>query len=459
MNKVKRFFRKRTPSQKIAMSFLGVILVGAFLLCLPIANKNNSWQDPINALFTSTSATCVTGLAVTTTIDQYNVLGQLVILALIQVGGLGLMTLVATFLLVIRSKLSLQHKIAMKEMLNQKSISDLKGFLIGICGYTLFFEGVGSILLMLVFVPEFGVINGIWKSVFISISAFCNAGFDIIGAASLAPYIKNPIVNFTVMALIVCGGLGFAVWFDGRDKLKKIFKNKVPFKKAKHALTLHSKFVILTTLILIFIPALLILCIEWNNPSTLGNLNIFEKIQSSLFESVTFRTAGFATFDNGLMRPATKFLGMICMFIGGSPGGTAGGIKTTTIAVIIACVACRLRGKTRTEVYGRHISREIIVQATMIVVANVSVLFIGIFALSLTEPFDFSQICFEVTSALATVGLTTGITPHLSVFGKIVITLLMYVGRVGIMTTLMSFTGKHTFGESIELPEGHVMVG
>lgn len=453
-------FMKYTPSQKIAISFLLVIVCGGLLLMLPISNRDGYWQNPLDAFFTSTSATCVTGLAVKVTSEQYTLFGQIVIMLLIQIGGLGLMTLVATFLIVMKSKLSLQSKIALKEMLNQNSSYNLKQFVLGIFKYTMFFEGLGCLFLSLVFIPQFGFIKGGWVSLFTSISAFCNAGFDILGANSLGDYITNPIVNFTVMALIVCGGLGFAVWFDCKDKIMKMINKEVGFKKAKHTLSINSKFVILSTLILIFFPAFLILCVEWNNPNTIGHLNFFEKVQASLFQSVTFRTAGFATFDNGLMHPATKFLGMICMFIGGSPGGTAGGIKTTTISVIIACVLCRLSGRDRTDVYGRHISRQIIVQATMIVMANVFVLFTGIFILSITENFDFNRICYEVVSALATVGLTTGITPQLSVIGKVIIILLMFVGRIGIMTALISISSRRKCDKNcLELPEGHVMVG
>lgn len=454
-------FKKLTPSQNIAVSFLIVIVFGAFLLMTPIANTDGEWHNILNALFTSTSATCVTGLTVSVTAEQYTFFGQLVIMLLIQIGGLGLMTLVATFLIVMKTKLSVQNKIALKEMLNQTSFSNMKSFIVGICRYTLFFESIGFIILAFVFVPEKGFIDGLWNALFTSVSAFCNAGFDIIGSHSLAPYLTNPIVNWTIMGLIVCGGLGFAVWFECKDKIVKILKREMSFRKAKHSLTLHSKLVILSTLIMMILPAILILLVEWDNPATIGKLNVWEKIQASMFESITFRTAGFATFDNGLMEPATKFLGMLCMFVGGSPGGTAGGVKTTTVAVILACVICRLRNYDRTDVYGRHISRQIIVQATMIILANILVLFTGIFVLSIFEPFDFNQICFEATSALATVGLTTGITSQLSVLGKIVIILLMYIGRIGIMTVLISLTNRRKSSDKkcLVLPEGHVMVG
>ena len=455
-------YNRLKPAQKIAISFLLVILIGSLLLCLPVSNRNGSWLNPLDALFTATSATCVTGLVVRVTAEQFNVFGQIVILGLIQIGGLGLMTLVATFLIMLKNRLSVNNRIAMLEMLNQASISDFKRFLTGIIKYTVFFESLGAILLMFVFIPQFGILEGIWKSFFISISAFCNAGFDIIGSVSLRDYVTNPIVNFTVMGLIICGGLGFAVWFDLRAKTRNKLKEKWKVKRIAHSLQLHTKFVIISTLVMVLFPAFLILMIEFDNPETLGNLNIFEKIMASLFESVTFRTAGFETIYSGATATATKFLGMICMFIGGSPGGTSGGIKTTTLAVVLTCVWCRMKGLTHTDVFGRHISREIIVRATMIIVVNTMVLFTGIFLLSIFEPFEFSSICYEATSALATVGLTTGITTQLSIAGKIIIIILMYVGRIGIMTALMSITPdprQAHYRSQLDLPEGHIIVG
>lgn len=452
----------RTPSQLIATSFLLVIFTGAILLTFPISNTSGEWQGFLNALFTATSATCVTGLVVTVTATQYTLFGQIVIILLIQIGGLSLMTLVATFLLKFRARLSVQNKIAMKDMLNQSHILDFKKFIYGIIKYTVFFEGLGIVLLLFKFIPEFGFAKGAWTAIFTSISAFCNAGFDNIGPVSLAPYVTDPLVNFTVMGLIVCGGLGFVVWFDSKEKIFEVIHRKKTFKRARHDLSLYSKFAIIGTLFMIFVPAIMIMIIEWGNPATLGNLNFGQKFMASLFESITFRTAGFFTFDNGAMFTATKFLGMICMFIGGSPGGTAGGVKTTTILVILVCVFCRLRGQNRTDIFGRHISREIIVQATMIIVVNLLVLFLGIFLLAITDNFDFNQICFECASALATVGLTTGITPMLSAGSKVVIILLMYVGRIGIMTALMSLSGKASQSNSKEIvqyPEGHVIVG
>lgn len=459
MNKIYAKFKSLSPCQQIAISFLVLIFIGAVLLSMPFSNRDNHWQNFIDALFTSTSATCVTGLSVNSTLFEYSPLGQLIILILIQVGGLGLMGLVAIFLLILKSRLNLEKKIDMQELLSQSYVSNSKAFLMGIFRYTMYFEIFGAFCLSFVFIPDFGLWSGIWKSIFISVSAFCNAGFDVLGTSSLSAYATNPLLNFVVIFLCTCGGLGFMVWFDVRGRLKQVFSRKLTFKKACSNLSLHTKLVLITTIIMIFLPAFFFLLIEYNNAKTIGQFGFFEKIQAVIFESSILRTTGFFTFDNGELHNASKFIAMICMFIGGSPGSMAGGIKTTTIAVIIACVITRLKGKNKTDVFGKHFPKAVIVQVAMILVANVLVLFIGIFFLLITENFEFEQICFEAVSALATVGLSTGITPNLSVDGKIIIILLMFIGKIGIITSLMSLRTAKIDKDREEIPEGHIMVG
>lgn len=451
--------KKAPPARRIASSFLGVILVGAILLSLPISNKNGEFLNMIDSLFTATSATCVTGLVTHATIEQFNHFGQLVIICLMQIGGIGLMTLVATFMVALRSRLSLNDKRAIKEMLNQTNIFNFKIFLQGILKYTLVLEGLGAILLMFVFIPQFGAMEGIFKSVFIAVSAFCNAGFDNLSTVSLIPYSSNFIVCFVVMTLIILGGLGFVVWFDVHDKINQLINNRMSLHHFLDSLNLHTKIVLITTLGLIIVPAIMIFMMEYNNPETFANMSLSDQILNALFSSVTLRTAGFATVPLENCYISSQLLMIICMFIGGSPGGTAGGVKTTTVAVILICVVRSLRGKRRTNVFNRHISRDIIVRATTIMAINLLVLFTGIFILSITENFDFIQICFESTSALATVGLTLGITPMLSIGGKLVIIMLMYVGRIGIMTFIMSIVREDSGSDAIHYAEGHVMVG
>lgn len=453
--------KRLKPAQKIAVSFLFVIITGAILLMLPISNRDFTFFDPIDALFTATSATCVTGLVTVVTYDQFNAFGQLVILVMIQVGGLGLMTLMASFILFVKSRLSMHEKLAMKEMLNQDKVFDMRKFLMDIIKYTALFESIGALLLSFQMIPEFGFLKGLWKSIFLSVSAFCNAGFDIIGNASLAPYVHNPLVCFTIISLIILGGLGFAVWFDLRDKLTPLFRREVTFKKFRKSLTLHTRLVLCMTAALILGTALLILLIEFQNTATIGDFTLPEKIMTAIFESVTLRTAGFATINYGGLMEATKFMMMLVMFIGGSPGGTAGGIKTTTFAVLILFIIATFKGK-ETVVFKRTILKETIIHAMAIFAINIIVLLTGIFLLCLLQGDAFLDMAFEAVSAMATVGLSTGLTPHLNVFGKLIIISLMFIGRIGIVTLIMSVMRSHRKEgnvKSLAYPSGNVIVG
>lgn len=452
-------FKKLTPVQKISLSFLGVITVGAVLLLLPAANNGHQSLNVIDALFVSTSATCVTGLTVVVPVEQFNHFGQFVMIVLMQIGGLGLMTLVASFSLILKERLSLNHKIAMKEVLNQNNVSNFSTFIKAIIKYTLFFEMIGVIVIGFDMIPQFGLWEGIFKAVYLSVAAFCNAGFDVLGANSLMDYAGNTSLCVVIMALIICGGLGFVVWFELKGKLIQFLRREMTMRQLRASLTLHTKLVIIATLVLIFGPALLIFITEFANPETLGPMSLWDKIINALFMSVTLRTAGFTTIDCAAASPATQLLMMICMFIGGAPGGTAGGIKVTTLMVIVICVIRSLRGKQHTNAFHRHISREIIVRATTIVAINLAVLLIGIFLLLISEKADMASISFEATSALATVGLSMNFTPLLTPLGRLIIILLMFVGRIGIMTFIMSFVRDDHKSDCIHYPEGHVMVG
>ncbi len=462
MNVIKKQ-KKLSGSQRVLLSFAGVILVGALLFMLPITNHSHVGLNPIDALFTAVSATCVTGLTVIVPVETLNLLGQIVLLVLIQIGGLGLMTLIATFMSVVKSKIKLSEKIVLRDVLSRDNLLDLKVFMLAILKYTLFFEMAGALILCFVFIPQFGVVEGIFKSIFISISAFCNAGFDILGATSLEAYATNPIVSFTVMALIIFGGLGFIVWFDIRSKYKQArrqheTRKKVMFKRFVHSLTLHTKLVLIASMVLLIVPAIIIFILE-QFTNSMSQMTPLQQMMNSLFMSTSLRTAGFASIPMSEMHVGNIFLMIIVMFIGGSPGGTAGGVKTTTIAVILICVHRMLRGKTRTNIFKRHISREIIVRATTIVVINLIALFVGIFILLLVEQQPPLDLMFEAVSALATVGLTVGITPELTIIGKIVIIALMFVGRIGIITFLMTLIGKRRDDNNLQYAEGHITVG
>ena len=453
-------FKKMSPAQKIASSFLLVILTGALLLMLPISNADGNFLNPLDALFTATSATCVTGLTVIDVSTKLNYFGQTVMIFLMQIGGLGLMTFMAMFLLIIKNRLSMNEKIAMKEMLNQDKMLNMRGFILDILYYTLFFEAIGAILLSFRMIPTYGILDGGFKSIFLTVSAFCNAGFDTLGTVSLQNYVHDPLICFTIMSLIVLGGVGFAVWFDVRDKVGPLIKRKITFRKFRHSLTLHTKIVLLVTLCLIVGGAIIIILTEYNNPNTIGNFTLPEKIMTGLFESIALRTAGFTSIDYAATLPATSLIMIFLMFIGGSPGGTAGGIKTTTIAILVIYMVCMLRGKEHTTTFKRRVDNGTIIRAMGIFFINLITLLTGIFLLCIFENKEFLKICFEAASALATVGSSLGITGTLGIAGKIIIIALMYIGRIGISTLILSLTRqKRLEANKITYPDGTIIVG
>ena len=325
----------------ILISFLIVILVGSILLSLPISVKNGVNINFIDVLFTATTSTCVTGLVTVPTYSTWSLFGQIIILILIQIGGLGVVAFMSAFMIIINKKLKLKDYQLIQDAFNLNTMSGLKKFIKHVFLGTLFIELIGAILYMIVFIPDYGI-KGIWISIFNSVSAFCNAGMDIIGEVSLCDYAVNPLVNFTTSLLIVLGGLGFIVWWDVIRVIKQ-FKNK-KFKCFK-SLTLHSKIVISSTLVLIFGGALLIFLFEYNNVNTIGALNIFDKIQVSMFQSITTRTAGFATIPQESLTDQSVIVCLILMFIGGSPVGTAGGIKTITAVSLVAIAIASVRNK------------------------------------------------------------------------------------------------------------------
>lgn len=446
------------PAQQIALGFLSVILVGSVLLSLPIAQ-----QMPVSYLdnlFIATSAVCVTGLSPLVVAESYTIFGQVIIILLMQIGGLSLMTFIALFLIAIGSKLNVSDKIVMQETLNRTTLADITSFIKFIIKYTLFFQLIGIIFLSIRFIPEFGGVDGLYKAIFISISAFNNAGFDILGAVSLQRYVSDPIINFTVMTLIIMGGLGFSVWFDLRKSSKSILKH-IPVKRVMTQLRVHVKLVLLVTFILIFSGWLYIFLVEFNNPLSLGPLSLGDKLMASLFQSVTLRTAGFSTLDIGLLRPATLMMMMLFMFIGGSPGGTAGGIKTTTFALVILYVITELRNKDSLVLYNKTISRDVLRRAVTILVLSVGIVFTGIIALSLVQNTSFLPLVFEAFSAMGTVGLSMGITSSLNGWAKGVIIILMFIGRIGPVAIAYTLKSNRVMRRAnlVEYPQGQVIVG
>ncbi|TCU67472.1 trk system potassium uptake protein TrkH [Tissierella praeacuta] len=436
---------KLDPPRVLALGFGSLILIGAILLNLPIATQGGKSIGFINALFTSASAVCVTGLVVVNTGEFWSLFGQIVIILLIQIGGLGFMTMATIGALIIGKKITLKERLIIKEQLNQETMSGLVKLTKYAVLSTFAIEGIGAILLSTRFIPTYGLKKGIWFSIFHSISAFCNAGFDITGN-SIVPFVGDFIINMTISGLIILGGLGFSVYID-------ISRNK-SFKK----LHLHSKLVLTITVILLVVGMIIFLLIEFNNPYTIGNLNTGEKIISSFFQSVVPRTAGFNSVNIGGLLDTTVFFMIILMFIGGSPGSTAGGIKTTTFGTLILTTVGVIRGKKDVVAYRKRIADEVINRSLAIATVGMTLIIIVSFILTVTEPADFLDVLFETTSAFATVGLTRGITPNLTNFGKLLITLTMYAGRVGPLTMAFAFAKKAKVS-NFRYSEGNILVG
>ncbi|MBQ1793427.1 MAG: Trk family potassium uptake protein [Peptostreptococcaceae bacterium] len=451
-------FRKSTsklnPSQMMVVGFAAVILIGAILLSLPIATQTGERTSFLDSLFTATSAVCVTGLVVVDTATHWNFFGQIVIIILIQTGGLGFMTITTLFSLIVKKRINLKERLLIQESLNQIDLSGLVKLTRYILLMTFVIEGIGALILSTVFIPQFGFIRGSWYSIFHAISAFCNAGFDLMGNvtgpySSLMYYVNNTTITLAISALIILGGLGFPVILD-------IVKNKKISK-----LNMHSKIVLISTSILIVVGMLFILIVEYKNVGTLGNLSLKGKILSSLFQSVTIRTAGFATIDLTILHQATLFIMMIFMFVGASPASTGGGVKTTTIAVLILTVKSFLLGKEDIEVFGRRITSSTVRKSVGIFFVGVLAVLTGILLIVLIEPeFDLLEASFEVVSALATVGLSIGGSSNLTSIGKLLIVIYMFMGRVGLLTIFLALVAKNTVNkQQIRYPEGRIIVG
>lgn len=439
----------------ILISFLIVILVGSILLSLPISVKNGVNINFIDVLFTATTSTCVTGLVTVPTYSTWSLFGQIIILILIQIGGLGVVAFMSAFMIIINKKLKLKDYQLIQDAFNLNTMSGLKKFIKHVFLGTLFIELIGAILYMIVFIPDYGI-KGIWISIFNSVSAFCNAGMDIIGEVSLCDYAVNPLVNFTTSLLIVLGGLGFIVWWDVIRVIKQ-FKNR-KFKCFK-SLTLHSKIVISSTLVLIFGGALLIFLFEYNNVNTIGALNIFDKIQVSMFQSITTRTAGFATIPQESLTDQSVIVCLILMFIGGSPVGTAGGIKTITAVSLVAIAIASVRNKKEVVLFNRNLSSEITRKAVAVTTMSFMILIISTILLSLTIDRSIVDILYETASATATVGLSRNLTSFLDNIGKIIIIVTMYLGRVGPISLAIAFKSKKESSNIILNPTEEVSIG
>lgn len=440
----------------ILLSFLTVIFIGSFLLWLPISHKSGVEVNYLDSLFISTTSTCVTGLVTLITADTWSIFGQIIILLLIQIGGLGVITVFAGILVFLHKKFSLKDSQLIQDSFNINDSGGINKFVQKVIIGSLIIELIGALLYMIVFIPDFGA-KGIWISIFTSISAFCNAGIDIIGSVSLIDYATNPIINTVTSLLIILGGLGFIVWWD-LLRVLKTFKTKK--FRCFNSLTLHTKLVLFITFILVFAGGLLIFIFEFNNPNTIGNLNIFDKIQVSLFQSITTRTAGFISIPQENLTTTSTIICIILMFIGGSPVGTAGGIKTVTFIVLIISAISTIRNKNEVVIFNRTLSKESTRKALAIFTMSLLIVIISTLLLSIAMPnTSVVDLLYETVSATATVGLSRNLTMSLNGFGKLIIIVTMYLGRVGPISLAVAFNLERKIDNIIKYPVEEIRVG
>lgn len=444
-----------SSTQIIMLSFLGAILLGSALLVLPFSTKSGESVDYIDALFTAVSATCVTGLVTLPTVATWSVFGQIVILILIQIGGLGVITITAGFMVAIHRKMGLKDSQLLSDALNVSTLSGLAEFVKKMLLGTFIIEGVGALMYMIVFIPDFGA-KGIWISIFNSVSAFCNAGIDIVAENSLCNYATNPLVNVVTCLLIILGGLGYVVWWDIIRVLKDVKRTKF---RCVFKLTLHSKIVLVSTFALILIGGVSILAFEYNNPLTLKNYNFFDKMQIAFFQSITTRTAGFATLPQENLTNASSIICIILMFIGGSPVGTAGGIKTVTIVVLFATTIATVRGKNEVTLFQRNLSKQVTRKAVAVAFSSFIIVALSTILLSLSTDAPALDVVFETVSATATVGLSRNLTSSLNVWGKLILSATMYFGRIGPISLATSFNLKKENINIIKNPTEDVRLG
>ncbi len=442
---------KLSPTQIIALTFAGMILLGAVLLSLPAASRSGEPAGFLPSLFTATSATCVTGLVLFDTWTQWSGFGQIVIICLIEIGGLGFMSAASLVVFVLRRKVGLRQRMVMAQALSLNEMEGVvrlqKWVLLG----SLIIQTTGALILMLRFLPAYGFRRALTWGVFHAVSAFCNAGFDIFGSiapgASVTVFNRDPVICITLMVLIVVGGLGFFVW------------EEIAARRSFKKFSVYTKLVLVTTATLITLGAALIMVLEWNNPNTLGEMTAPGKILNGFFQSVTLRTAGFASIDQALLTDGGKAVSMILMLIGGSSGSTAGGIKTVTFVTLLLFMWSRARGRSSVNVFHRRIPGEKVMDAMTIVSLMVGLSLVGAVFICATSPVSFTDGLFEAVSALATVGLTAGATASLSIPAQVMIILFMYFGRVGVLTISLGFLMGDKARERFQYAHTNLLIG
>ena len=441
---------KLSPTQTIALAFFGIILLGTGLLMLPIASRTGVSIGPVSALFTATSATCVTGLVVGDTWTLFSGFGQAVILCMIELGGLGFMSAACLVIFLFRRKIGLRQRMLMAQALSVNEMEGVvrlqKWVLLGSISIQL----VGAAVLFLRFLPEYGWETGLKWGVFHAVSAFCNAGFDILGSVapgqSMMLFQNDPVVLITLMALVILGGLGFFVWEEvATCNIKKW--------------SVYTMLVLVASLVLILGGAVLTMVLEWNNPATLGNMPVGQKILNSFFQSVTLRTAGFAAIDQGGLTDGGKAMSIVLMLIGGASGSTAGGLKVVTVLVLVLFVISRARGRSRVSVFRRNVPGEKVMDAMTIISIVVGLAMVGAVVICATSPVSFTDALYETASALGTVGLTAGVTPQLNLFCKLMIVVFMYFGRVGVLTLSLGFLLGDRAEERFRYADTNLLIG
>lgn len=446
---LRKILSKLTYTQLIALGFVLIIFVGAVLLMLPVSSRSGEWTAPVDACFTATSATCVTGLAVVDTYTHWSLFGQIVILCLVQIGGLGFMTVISTLSIFLKKKIALKERRLLMQSAGTMRLEGVVRLVRRIALGSFMFEGAGAVLLAFRFCPQFGALKGIYYSVFHSVSAFCNAGFDLMGCneqfSSFTGYRTDVLVNLVLCALIVTGGVGFIVWND-------VFTHRLNFKKYE----LHSKIVLAATTVLLLFGWAFFFISE--KDASMKNLSVGERILASLFQSVTTRTAGFNTINLSELSESGSLLTCVLMLIGGSPGSTAGGMKTTTVFVLVMGAVTASRRKDDITVFKRRLEDSALKQAGSIAVIYVLAVILSTLVLCLIQPFTMKQALFETVSAIGTVGSTMGITASMRIPAKIMLAFLMYCGRIGGLTLMLVLSGdKYT--ESARRPKEKILIG
>lgn len=444
-----------STTQTILLSFLLAILLGSALLALPVSSADGTAVPYIDALFTATTSICVTGLVTVPTYSAWSLFGQIVILFLIQIGGLGVVTIMSGLMISLHRRIGIRDRMLIQDAFNLNTLSGMVKFIRKVITGTFLIEGIGALLYMTVFVPEFGL-RGIWISLFNAVSAFCNAGMDILSDNSLCDYVHNPVINLVTILLIVFGGIGYIVWWDFIGAFKNIRRQKL---KCFANLTLHSKIALSVTGILILVGTAAIFAFEYNNPLTIGNFSLLDKLQAALFQSVTTRTAGFATVPQEDLTNASAIVSLLLMFIGGSPVGTAGGIKTVTFAVLITSAFATMKTRSEAELFHRTIPKHAVSKAVAVVSMAFIILFTATLLLSAVIDADALDVAYETVSAAATVGLTRNLTSELNIWGRIIIIITMYLGRVGPISLMVALNTKKETNNIIKNPTEDISVG